>query len=170
MWTGSQSNVHQTFTYNCFCLIKLSRIANSLDGREDFLLMITARVLLANQFGLRRGRLLAAISNQPDIEIVDELEDARDMQKAVARFRPDWVVVTHKESGGLSRQCYEILEEYPQTKIVSIPSCGNSATLCWTSLIMHSHQMEPTQKNLLGALRGKLQFVRALPSRPQLFR
>jgi DNA-binding NarL/FixJ family response regulator len=132
--------------------------------------MKTARALLANQSSFRRGRLLAAISNQPDIEIVDELEDACDIQKAVARLRPDWVVVTHEESGGLSRQCYEILEEYPQTKIVSISSCRNSATLCWASLIMHSNQMEPTQKNLLGALRGKLQFVRALPSRPQLFR
>jgi chemotaxis response regulator CheB len=62
--------------------------------------MKTARVLLANQSSLRRERLLAAISNQPDIEIVGELEDGCDIQMAVARLRPDWVVVTHGESPG----------------------------------------------------------------------
>jgi len=132
--------------------------------------MKIARVLLANQPRLLRERVLAAIANQPDIVIVGQLEDSSDIQEAVARLRPDWVVVTLDESGALSPQCYELLGEHPQTKILSISSRRNSATLCWASLIMHSSQMEPTQKNLLGALRGKHQFVRTLPSRPQLFR
>jgi DNA-binding NarL/FixJ family response regulator len=132
--------------------------------------MKIARVLLANQPRLLRERVLAAIANQPDIEIVGQLEDACDIPEAVARLRPDWVVVTLEESGALSPQCYDLLEEHPQTKILSISSRRNSATLCWATLIMHSNQMEPTQKNLLGALRGKHQFVRTLPPRPQLFR
>jgi chemotaxis response regulator CheB len=125
---------------------------------------------LANQPRLMRERVLAAISNQPDIEIVGELENASEMSEAIGRLRPDWVVVTLEESGALSPQCYELLAEYPQTKIMSISSRRNSATLCWASLIMHSNQMESTQKNLLGALRGKHQFMRTLPARPQLFR
>src|SRR5260370_8062255 len=132
--------------------------------------MKIARVLLANQPRLMRERVLAAISNQPDIEVVAQLEDACDIQEAVATLRPDWVVVSLEEPGTLSPQCYELLEPPPQTTILGISSPRNSATLCWASLIMHSNQMEPTQKNLLRALRGKHQFVRTLPPRPQLFR
>jgi hypothetical protein len=93
--------------------------------------MKIARVLLANQPRLLRERVLAAIANQPDIEIVGQLEDTCDIPEAVARLRPDWVVVTLEESGALSPQCYDLLEEHPQTKILSISSRRNSATLCW---------------------------------------
>jgi hypothetical protein len=41
--------------------------------------MKIARVLLANQPRLLRERVLAAIANQPDIEIVGQLEDTCDI-------------------------------------------------------------------------------------------
>jgi chemotaxis response regulator CheB len=132
--------------------------------------MKPVRVLVANHPRLMREHVVSTIANQADIEIVGELADGSGIQDAVAALRPDWIVITLEESGNLSPQFYDLLEEYPQTKILGISTKKNSATLCWASLIVHSNRMEPTQKNLLGALRGKPQFVRNSPPRSQLFR
>lgn len=132
--------------------------------------MKPVRVLVASQPRLMREHILSTIANQEDIEIVGELEEGSGIQDAVAALRPDWLVITLEESGNLAPQLYDLLEEYPQTKILGISARKNTATLCWASLIVHSNRLEPTQKNLLGALRGKPQFVRNLPVRPQLFR
>lgn len=48
------------------------------------------RVLVANQPRLMRELMVATISEQPDIEIVGEVEEDSELVSAVEKMRPDF--------------------------------------------------------------------------------
>ena len=55
--------------------------------------MSPIRVLVANQPRLMRESPMATIGDQPDIEIVGEVEDESDIVEAVERSHPDFLII-----------------------------------------------------------------------------
>jgi DNA-binding NarL/FixJ family response regulator len=112
------------------------------------------RVLVANRPRLMRELILATVGDQPDIEIVGEVENETDIEKAVATTRPDFLIVALEKSNRLSRACDLVLQNHPQLKVIAIAADRNSTMFYWASLKIKSHRIEASEDGVLGTLRN----------------
>ena len=115
------------------------------------------RVLVANRPRLMRELMVATIADQPDIEIVGEVEEDSQLMSAVEKTRPDFMIVALEEFNELPEVCHSILHAYPQMKVIAVSSDRNSSMFYWTSLQVQSNEIEASEAGVLGALRGKMQ-------------
>jgi DNA-binding NarL/FixJ family response regulator len=116
--------------------------------------MSPIRVLVANRPRLIRELVMATISDQPDIEIVGEVEKESEITSAVERSRPDFLIVALDKSKRLPAFCAAILQAHPQIKVIAISPDRNSTVFYWASLRIESNQIEASEAGVLGALRG----------------
>ncbi|HXO04838.1 MAG TPA: hypothetical protein VN884_04315 [Candidatus Sulfotelmatobacter sp.] len=119
--------------------------------------MTPIRVLLANRPRLIRELVMATIADQPDIEIVGEIQEEIEMSKAVEVARPDLLIVALEKSNRLSSVCQSILRSFPQIRIIAISSDRNSSICYWTSLHIESNQIECSEAGVLSAIRERAQ-------------
>ncbi len=117
------------------------------------------RVLVANQPRLMRELMVATISEQPDIEIVGEVEEDSELVSAVEKTRPDFLIVALEKFNRLPQACHAILQTYPQMKVIAVSSDRNSSMFYWASLKVQSNEIEASEAGVLGALRGKTQLT-----------
>jgi chemotaxis response regulator CheB len=113
------------------------------------------RVLVANRPRLIRELVLATISDQPDIEIVGEIQDDSEILSAVDRTRPDFLIVALEKSNRLPDECHSVLQDHPNMRVIAIAADRNSSMFYWTSLCIQSNHIEASEAGVLGALRGK---------------
>jgi len=113
------------------------------------------RVLVANHPRLIRELTMATISDQPDIEIVGEVEEQSQLFSAVERTQPEFLIVALEESDRLPEACTWILHQHPQLKVIAIGSDRKISMFYWTSLEIQSNQFETSETGLLSVLRGK---------------
>jgi DNA-binding NarL/FixJ family response regulator len=106
-----------------------------------------------------RELVLATISDQPDIEIVGQIQDEADIEKAVAQTRPDFLIVSLEESDQLPNSCRILFERNPHLRVIAIASNRESTICYWASLNIESNRIESSEESVLGALRGKVQFA-----------
>jgi AmiR/NasT family two-component response regulator len=118
--------------------------------------MIPARVLIANRPRLIRELVIATISDQPDIEIVGEIEKEDGLMEAVEKTKPDFLIVALDKSNSLPNICQSILQDHPRIRIIAIASDRNSSMFYWTSLQIQKNQIEASEDGVLNAIRGKL--------------
>lgn len=119
--------------------------------------MKSIRVLVANRPRLTRELVLATIGDQPDIEIVGEIEDEMELEKAIAITHPDFVIVALDKSNRLSAICDLALQKHPHIKVIAIAPERNSTMFYWASLEIKSHHIEASEDGVLGALRSAVQ-------------
>jgi len=119
--------------------------------------MKAIRVLVANRPRLIRELVVATISDQPDIEIVGEVQNESEIPSAVEGTNPDFLIVALETSDRLSAVCESILQNHPQIKIIAISAERNSTVFYWASLRVQSNQIEASEAGVLQALRGKVQ-------------
>ena len=112
------------------------------------------RVLVANRPRLMRELILATIADQPDIEIVGEINDDSEMENAVNSTRPDFLIVALEKSNRLPAACDLVLQNHPRMKVIAISPNSNSSVFYWTSLQVRSSEIEASEEGVLGALRG----------------
>jgi len=118
------------------------------------------RVLVANRPRLMRELVLATISDQPDIEIVAEIQDETEIEAAVSQTAPDFLIVAlEKKSALLPDSCSAILQNHPNLRIIAIAPDRNSSTFYWTSVSIRTNQIETSEEGVLNALRGKAELV-----------
>ena len=115
------------------------------------------RVLVANRPRLIRELVMATISDQPDIEIVGEIQEETDLEHAVEETRPDFLIVALERSNSLPDICKNILRNHPQMRVIAIAADRNSSMFYWTSLSIESNQIEASEAGVLSAIRGKAQ-------------
>ena len=115
------------------------------------------RVLVANRPRLIRELLLATISDQPDIEVVGEILEEKELENAVETTRPDFLIVALEKSDRLPEVCESILRNHPHVRVIAIAAERNSSMFYWTSLCIESNQIEASEEGVLSAIRGKLQ-------------
>jgi DNA-binding NarL/FixJ family response regulator len=114
----------------------------------------SVRVLVANRPRLIRELILATISDQPDIEVVGEVQDEADILFTVEEKRPDFLIVALDDSGARPSVCDVLLAKFPNMKILALAPERNSSVFYWASLDIHSFNVEASEDGILGALRS----------------
>ena len=115
--------------------------------------MKNIRVLVANRPRLMRELVLATVGDQPDIEIVGEIQDEMDIEDAIATTRPDFLIVALEKSNRLSVICDLVLQNHPQLKVIAIAPDRNSTMFYWASLEIKSHRIETSEDGVLETIR-----------------
>jgi len=115
------------------------------------------RVLVANRPRLMRELVMATISDQPDIEVVGEIPEESEIQAAVDRAEPDFLIVALDDKDRLPGFCQSILQSHSRIKIIAIAPDRNSTIFYWASLRVQSNQIEASETGVLNALRGIMQ-------------
>lgn len=126
--------------------------------------MGTIRVLVANRPCLMRELVLATIADQPDIEIVGELQDESEIKSAVEQKQPDFLIVALEGFSQLPPGCVLILKDHPDLKIIAIAAERNrSMVFHWHFPGIHSDQIESSEQGVLNALRGRTEVAGGSP-------
>ncbi len=112
--------------------------------------MNNIRVLVANKPRLMRELVVATISDQPDIEIVGQIEEDTEIRSAVQQTQPDLLIVALGESDQLPAVCRVILEDHPHVKIIAIAPHRNSAVFYWARLDIRSDRIETSEEGILN--------------------
>ena len=114
------------------------------------------RVLVANHPRLMRETILTAFADQPDIEIVGEVEDESEIFESVNRTLPNFVVIALDHPGTRPPICDVLLREHPEVRVLAVAPATNYVVYYWASLDIHSSNVEASEEGVLGALRNKL--------------
>ena len=119
--------------------------------------MKSIRVLVANRPRLMRELVMATISDQPDIEIVGEVQEESGIKSAVDQTQPDFLIVALDRQDRLPVFCQSILQSHPQVKIIAIAPDRNTSVFYWASLRVQSNEIETSVAGVFNALRGIIQ-------------
>jgi chemotaxis response regulator CheB len=117
------------------------------------------RVVVANQPRLMRELVLETIIEQPDIEIVAEIQDENKIVSIVEGTRPDFLIIALDETNRRPALCDTLLRRYPEMKILALAPERNCSIFYWGSFNIHSSQVEASEAGLLSTLRRKSEYV-----------
>lgn len=115
--------------------------------------MAPIRVAVANRPRLMRELVLETITQQPDIEVVAEIQDEDEILGIVEDVRPDIVIITLDESDQRPHLCDVLLSRYPNLKVLALAPERNSSIFFWASFDIHHNHVEASEAGILGALR-----------------
>jgi len=116
--------------------------------------MQPVRVLVANHPRLMRELVLAAISDQPDVEIVSEIQDEAEIREAVERTLPDFLIISLERTEERPKICDVLLSQHPTMKILALAPERNSGIFYWTTRDIRATRIESSEKGILRALRS----------------
>jgi len=119
------------------------------------------RVLVANRPRLMREIVLATIADQPDIEIVGDIEQPADLTEIVEQVRPDVLIVALVDQESCTGECGFLLGRYPQMKILALAPEQNRGVLYWTIVHIRTNPVESSEAGILSALRDAPSIVGA---------
>lgn len=111
------------------------------------------RVLVANRPRLMRDLVLATISDQPDIEVLGELEDDSKIAQAVAESNPDFVIIALDRPGERPAICDYLLGHHPLVKVLAVAPEQDNSVFFWSDI--QSAVIESSEEGILNAIRGK---------------
>ncbi len=117
------------------------------------------RVVVANRPRLMRDLVLETISEQPDIEIVAEIQNEEEIADVVEGTHPDFLIIALDETDRRPPLCDTLLRRYPEMKILALAPERNSSIFFWAVFDIHSSQVEASEAGLLSTLRRKRQYV-----------
>ena len=117
------------------------------------------RVVVANRPRLMRELVLEMIIEQPDIEIVAEIQDENEIAHIVEGTHPDFLIIVLDESNQRPPLCDTLLRRFPEMRILALAPERNSSIFYWASFDIHSSQVEASEEGLLSTLRRKSQYV-----------
>jgi chemotaxis response regulator CheB len=113
------------------------------------------RVVVANRPRLMRELVVETISEQPDIEIIAEIQDEDKIVDAVEEKHPDFLIIALNESDQRPPLCDILLRRYPEMKILALAPERNSSIFYWGSFDIHETSVEASEAGILSALRRK---------------
>ncbi|HKW63910.1 MAG TPA: hypothetical protein VJN89_15270 [Candidatus Acidoferrum sp.] len=114
------------------------------------------RVLVANHPRLMRETILTTFADQPDIEIVGEVDEESEISESVRRTLPNFVVIALDHPGERPRICDVLLREHPEVRVIAVAPAKNYVVYYWASLDIHSSTVEASEEGVLSAVRSKL--------------
>jgi DNA-binding NarL/FixJ family response regulator len=106
-----------------------------------------------------RELIVATFADQPDIEIVGEVELDEEIVSSVEKTSPDLVVIAIDEPGKRPPVCETVLRRHPDIRIIGIAAKRNYSVFYWATLEIHSSDIESSEEGLLGAVRGRTDLV-----------
>jgi chemotaxis response regulator CheB len=99
--------------------------------------------------------ILATFADQPDIEIVGEVNDETEIQDCVNQVLPDLLVIAMDGSGKRPHICDTVLHAHPGVRIIAVSSEQNRSVCYWASLQIQCDNIEPSEQGILSAARTK---------------
>jgi chemotaxis response regulator CheB len=117
------------------------------------------RVLVANRPRLMRELVLAVIADQPDIEVIGEVEDENQLAEMIEDAEPDILILTLDDADKRIAQCGFLLGRYPQMKIIALAPEKNRGLLYWATVDVRTKPLESSEAGLLSALRERPSLV-----------
>jgi DNA-binding NarL/FixJ family response regulator len=117
------------------------------------------RVVVANRPRLMRELVLETISEQPDIEIVAEIQNEEEIAAMVEGTHPDFLIIALDDSDQRPRLCDTLLRRHPEMKILALAPERNRSVLFWVSSEIQERQVEASEAGILNTLRRKSQYV-----------
>jgi DNA-binding NarL/FixJ family response regulator len=118
------------------------------------------RILVANRPKLMREVILAALADQPGIEVVGEVSEEEQILKQVRDTHPDLLVIALDETEQRPAICDRVLQERPNLRIIAVAS-RKDRTLCfWASFDIHCADIETSTAGILGAVHNTAEVVR----------
>ena len=114
------------------------------------------RVLVANQPRLMRELILTTFSDQPDIEIVGEVGEESEISENVKKTLPNFVVVALEHPGRRPAICDALLREHPEVRVIAVAPEKNFVVYYWSSLDIHSNDIEASEEGILSAMRTRM--------------
>jgi DNA-binding NarL/FixJ family response regulator len=117
------------------------------------------RVIVANRPRLMRELVLATLADQPDIEVVGEIQDDSLLSRAVAEGRPDFLIVTLEPRDQWPRVYDQLLEHNPNMKIIALAPERNRGVCFWAVTDIRTTSVESSEDGILKALRAKPHLV-----------
>jgi DNA-binding NarL/FixJ family response regulator len=111
------------------------------------------RILVANHPRLMRESILDTLADQPGIQIIGEVSDEAEIHGRVNETLPDLLFITLDEPGKRPVLCDTILREHPDVRIIAVASEKNRTVFYWSSLSIHSNEIEPSEQGILNAVR-----------------
>jgi DNA-binding NarL/FixJ family response regulator len=118
------------------------------------------RILVANSPKLMREVVLAALANQPGIEIVGEVSDETEIVKQVRGTHPDLLVISLGEAEQRPALCDFVLQEHPNLRIIAVASREDRTLYFWASFNIHCADIETSAAGILGAVHKTAPFER----------
>jgi chemotaxis response regulator CheB len=119
------------------------------------------RVLVANRPRLMRELVLATIADQPDIEIVGEAGNDRDVTEIVERTRPDCLIIALEDPEQRPGLCGFLLGRYPNMRVLAVASGQQNSIFFWAFVDIRSQAVQTSEEGILGALRNRAELVQA---------
>lgn len=119
------------------------------------------KVLIANQPRLMRDLVLATISDQADIEVVDVLEDEALIVECAEKKHPDFLIIGLDRSDTRPPVCDALLDRFPHLCILALAADRNSTIFYWATLNIRANRIEHSEEGILNALRGRKLIVSA---------
>jgi chemotaxis response regulator CheB len=113
------------------------------------------RVAVATQPRLMRELMLETVKVQPDIEIVAEIQNEADIERAVEESKPDFLIMACGESDLRPPICDILLHRHPDMKILSLATERNRGILLWALVDIQAVPVEASEDGILAALRGQ---------------
>jgi AmiR/NasT family two-component response regulator len=103
-----------------------------------------------------RDMVVATIAEQPDIEIVGNVESPANLTELVDEVRPDVLIVALEaleDKQRRSSECGFLLGRYPQMRILALAPEHNQAIFYWAIVDIRSKSVESSEAGILSSLR-----------------
>jgi AmiR/NasT family two-component response regulator len=100
-----------------------------------------------------RDIVLATIAEQPDIEVVGDVEQAANLTEIVEQVRPDVLIVALEDQEKRTGECGFLLGRYPRMRIVALAPERNLGILYWAIVDIRTRPVESSEAGVLSALR-----------------
>jgi len=111
------------------------------------------RVLVANRPRLMREIVLATIADQPDIEVVGNIQQIENLTEIVEQVQPDVLIVALDDPDNRTGECGFLLGRYPHMRIVALAPEQNRGILYWAIVDIRTSPVESSEAGILSALR-----------------
>jgi DNA-binding NarL/FixJ family response regulator len=106
-----------------------------------------------------RELVLAVIAEQPDIEVIGELQNESELAETIEEARPDILILALDDIGERAVQCGFLLGRYPQMKILALAPEQNRGVFYWASVDVRTKPLESSEAGILSALRERPSLV-----------
>lgn len=113
------------------------------------------KVIVASRPRLMREIVVEMIGQQPDIEVMAEVQDDSQILDLVGKLCPDWVVVALDKSDHKPDICDSLFDRFPHVKILALASERNNCIFYWATMSVRSSRVESSERGILDALRGR---------------
>ena len=110
------------------------------------------RVLMANRPKLMREVILAALADQPGVEIVGEVSDESEILPQVQATLPDLLVIALDENELRPPICDQLLREHPGLRIIAVASRNNRTLYFWASFDIHCADIETSLAGIMSVV------------------